>query len=127
MLYCPKCRAVGEEACPSCGSRELREPREGDPVFLLERTPAEMEEAVSLLQKGKIPVERESCGEKERLYVPFSSLYDASEALKKLPGRMSAGKRAFWKAFSLVLFLLLICLVVWGTDGLLNWLQSTFA
>ena len=127
MLYCPKCRAVGEESCPSCGYRELREPQEGDSVFLLERSPEEMEEAVSLLQKNNIPIVKEPYGEKERLFVPFSSLYDASEALRKLPGRMTSGKRAFWKAFSLVLFLLLICLVVWGTDGFLSWLQSVFA
>lgn len=127
MLYCPKCRAVGEEICPSCGSRELREPQEGDLVFLLERTSEEMKSVVSLLQKKEIPFEKELHGDKERIYVPYSFLYNASEALEKLPGRMSPAKRVFWKVLSLVLFLLLICAVVWGTDSFLSWLKSIFA
>ena len=38
MLYCEKCRRNTEEdRCPECGRKKLREIREDDPCFLIER------------------------------------------------------------------------------------------
>ena len=127
MLYCPKCRAAAPEGvCPLCGSEDLREAAEGDMIFLLERSAEEAEEAASLLKSKELWFEEERAGEKTRLYVPYESLEAASACLGG-SFKMSPKKRAFWKAFSLILFLLLISAVVLGTDSILNFIKSLFA
>ena len=40
MLYCELCMMLdddGAKKCHSCGRKKLREPKDGDPVFLLEQ------------------------------------------------------------------------------------------
>lgn len=131
MLYCPKCCAVTEEeVCPSCSSRDLRIPEDGDWVHIrTERENAEPS-AFCILQEKGIPARKEPEEQDPsffRIQVPFGRLSSAAEILQAVPSGekpLSRAKRSFWKAFSLVLFLLLIALTVYATDFVAGWFRS---
>ena len=56
MLYCEKCRRNTEEdRCPECGRKKLREIREDDPCFLIERDVIWSEVVEDILKGNGIP------------------------------------------------------------------------
>lgn len=145
MLYCPKCQAITEESvCPVCGRKKLRSPEDDDVVLLTAGELRTLEAIFDLLKaKGilsdlfvnsrRYRANREQTG---RLYVSYSNLSRAAEIVKKSglikileeqPTEfepMSRKKRLFWKAFSLILFFILIWLVVTLSDTLFGWVRQ---
>ena len=99
MLYCEKCRlpveeqAAGEERCPECGRKKLRQIREDDPCFLIERGLIWSEVVEDFLKQNGIPYltkGRMGAGlainvgpmfEKNRYFVPWSCLEKARELM----------------------------------------------
>ena len=92
MLYCEKCRRNTEEdRCPECGRKKLREIREDDPCFLIERDVIWSEVIEDMLKENGIPyLTRGRMGaglaisvgpmfEKIRYYVPYACLEKAKE------------------------------------------------
>ncbi len=129
MLYCPKCHILSDKACPICGSESLREPEEKDWVYVRTEKPGEEPSASALFQEKGIPVLREgqeTPGAAVKILIPFARVAEASALLEEYPEKekLSPGKKAFWKALSVVLFLLLIALTVYATDFVAGWFRS---
>lgn len=145
MMYCPKCQALSEDgtACPSCGSRKLREARPDDPILLLTAGGAECDRITAAFREEDIPFELRmngfggppeslygrSPGSEKNVFVPYGALdrcreileslelLDGSGRLKRAENReMSTPLRSFWRVFSVVLFLLLVWAAVTFTD-----------
>ena len=94
MLYCEKCRLPAEgDRCPECGRKKLREIREDDLCFLIERDVIWSEVVEDLLKENDIPYltkGRMGAGlaisvgpmfEKNRYYVPYACLEKARELM----------------------------------------------
>ena len=92
MLYCEKCRMNTEgDCCPECGRKKLREIREDDPCFLIERDAIWSEVVEDFLKENGIPfLTKGKMGaglaihvgpmfEKNRYYVPYACLERARE------------------------------------------------
>lgn len=145
MMYCPKCQALSEDgtACPSCGSRKLREALPEDPILLLTAGGGECDRITAAFEEEGIPFELRmngiggppeslygrAPGSEKNVFVPYGALdrcreildslgmLDGSGRLKRAKGReMNAPLRSFWRIFSVVLFLLLVWVVVTFTD-----------
>lgn len=152
MQYCGKCRHVCEDGpgkCPNCRSARLRPAGEGDMVFLCG---ADMYTAGKLndaLGAAGIECRLENVGHAyfsfdsasmptdQSVYVPYERLEQArgiaAEVVREVeeeraPEEGESGgtgaKRIIGEVLSVVGFLVLIMLAVYGADGLANWLKG---
>lgn len=94
MLYCENCMYLAPDAaCPSCGRKKLREPRDSDPVYLITKDAiiaASIEDiliqnGIPCLKKGLIGAGITSrigfTNEVYRFFVPFGAYGKAKELL----------------------------------------------
>ncbi len=155
MLYCEKCRSVCGDStakCPNCRNIRLRAVREED-FTLLHRADqytagelARQFDAQGIVYqlepfgKGRISYlyDSEVMPTDKNIYVRYSDL----EAAKRLSAHMREEreqaadeefedmppkKRIVVQIVSVLAFLLLVTLTVFGADALANWLKSLFA
>ncbi len=150
MLYCPKCRSLcpqGALKCPRCREKRLRPPAPEDWVLL---TAAGLYMAGQLkegLDQSGIPCRMEELGHSaaafydsqamptdQRIYVPFKSLSEAQALAARLEGPEEedpeppppTAKGIAGEILSIVAFLALVMLAVFGADAVANWLKSFF-
>ena len=75
MLYCEKCRRLccdGADRCPECRSKKLREPQNGDAVYLITKEPIWAGALAELLDKNGIPyLKKGALGEGMDTYVGY--------------------------------------------------------
>ena len=94
MLYCEKCMKIVEgQKCGGCKSQKLREPKTGDPVFLMEKDAVIAASVEDILSQNGIPcLKRGLLGagitahigynmETFRFYIPFGAYEEAKELL----------------------------------------------
>ena len=110
MLYCPKCKSLCEDSavrCPECGKRKLREPTQLDKVLLVTVTEMEAQRLEPVMKESGTKAAAQDAPEEEE---------------------MSRGKRMLVQIVSVLAFILLIWLVVMGTDWIANnlwsWVQN---
>lgn len=95
MPYCEKCRRLSPGnavRCPVCRSKKLRELRDGDAVYLIEKEPIWAGALAELLDKNGIPYLKEgTLGEGMNTYIgygletyTFYVPYQAYDAAKQL-------------------------------------------
>ena len=149
MQYCVKCRRVFEEGsgkCPGCKSRKLRPAGEGDMVLLMTADMYSAGRINEALLGAGIEARLESAGSAyfsfdtsptdQNVFVPYESLERAGEIAagaakaveeeRALPeGEAKPGvKRIVAEVLSVLAFLALIMLAVYGADGLAGWLRG---
>ena len=97
-MYCEKCGTLFEEGrrCPACRSRRVREPKEGDPCFLVSQNfiwsdllaDVLTQEGIPFLKKGTLGagmvVEIGQMLEEYRFLVPYEVLPRAREIVDSL-------------------------------------------
>lgn len=96
-MYCTVCkRIIGAQVCPHCLSTQVRQPRAGDEVFLIDKPLLWREAIADLLRQEGIPfVSRAKLGagltmsvglglESYRFYVPFEHLPQAQVLMEEL-------------------------------------------
>lgn len=97
MLYCPKCQllCLDSEACPSCGTKKLREPEPDDPVLLLTADEIKTEMIEAVFEENNQLYEERVCGlggppsvvfgknanTNYNIFVPFGELESAQTLL----------------------------------------------
>lgn len=152
MQYCGKCRHVCEDGpgkCPNCRSSKLRPAGEGDMVFLCG---ADMYTAGKLndaLGAAGIECRMENMGHAyfnfdsasmptdQNVYVPYESLERAREIAAEVAKEVEderapedeesggpSAKRIVGEILSVVAFLVLVMLAVYGADGIAGWLKG---
>ncbi|WP_050698163.1 hypothetical protein [Anaeromassilibacillus senegalensis] len=154
MLYCSSCQVLVKEGgrCPACGKRKLREAQAEDPVMLMTATETKCNQIAAALDEEQIPHEERVCGlegiasayagkggiSNKNIFVPYGRLQEAIDLMQSIgvthsevtapdgkeTAEMSPRKRFFWRAVSVVLFILLIWAVVSITDTAAEWLKS---
>ena len=143
MLYCPKCKSLCEDSavrCPECGKRKLREPTQLDKVLLVTVTEMEAQRLEPVMKESGIPFEMHPSNidglpqleEAEKVVSDFrqKEAEAAKAAAQDAPEEeeMSRGKRMLVQIVSVLAFILLIWLVVMGTDWIANnlwsWVQN---
>ena len=154
MLYCNKCRRVCEDACgkcPHCKSAKLRPVGGADQVFLCGSdlyAAGRLEEALTAAGiacqveeaskgQGYFTFDSQSMPTDKNIYVPFDSL-DAAKNIAAQVGQAleeeraqdqqepepPSAKRLIGEILSVVGFLVLVMLAVYGADGFANWLKN---
>ncbi|WP_322171121.1 hypothetical protein [Acutalibacter caecimuris] len=154
MQYCEKCRrACPNELtrCPACRSQKLR-PLDGqDMVFLCGCDMYTAQQLHTALEEAGIPSKMEDAGQSyfsfdsdsmptdQKVYVPFEQLEQANDLAAQVsrqvesersgkdgaqPASPPTAKRIVGEVLSIVAFLVLIMLAVYGADGFANWLKS---
>lgn len=154
MQYCLKCRCVCEDnavKCGNCGSNKLRLAEDEDMVLLCradqytaqqlrERMDAAgiaCEEKPANSDWGISPYDSEAMPTDRNVYVKFSGLSRAKEISSALRKEQEEGeeeqfedmprkKRILVQVLSILGFLVLVMLAVYGADALANWLKSVF-
>lgn len=156
MLYCAKCRSICQdttEKCPRCKSSKLRAV-DGEDMVLLHRADqytaqrlAEQFDAAGIVYKtepfGKAGVsylyDSEVMPTDKNIYVRYADLeaaegfsakmketleqeQAADEEFEDMPRR----KRIVVQILSIIAFLALVMLTVFGADALANWLKGLF-
>lgn len=153
MQYCAKCRRVCEDAagkCPHCKSGKLRPAGAGEQVFLCAANlyaAGQIQEAIAgagidckaeNASKGHsyYTFDSQAMPDGQNLYVPFGRLDEAREIAARVERELEekeqdsqevdppSAKRIAAEVISIVAFLVLIMLAVYGADGLANWLKS---
>lgn len=154
MLYCEKCRRVcpeGVSKCPACRGQRLRPVGEQDMVFLCQCGLYTAQLLHSALEEAGIPQKMEGAGRAyfsfdsesmptdQRVYVPFAQLNPAKELAAQVGRQVEAEggnqedtpqaappspRRIAAEVASVVGFLVLVMLAVYGADGFANWLKS---
>lgn len=93
MRYCPKCRTACEEKCLRCGSENLPEARENDPVFIITKDITWSAVVEDTLKKNGIPYLKEGvlgagfaarvgyAAERYNFYVPFGAYIKSKKLL----------------------------------------------
>jgi hypothetical protein len=155
MQYCTKCKNLCEDkltVCPNCRrARSLRQAKDGDMVYLQKATEFEAGELAALFEENGIKCEvlPYSTGLISHLYdsevMPTDkNVFVAYEDLERagvLLERESAGseeqqeetedmppkKRIFIQIISVLAFLVLVSLVVFGADFVANGIKSLFS
>lgn len=152
MLYCTKCQSICEDstrACPNCKrSRALRPVKDSDEVFFMKVSEGESAEITELFDSLAIrhraePVKAgfstsvydpEFMPTDKNLYVEYQDLERANEAIAKEAEEeeapqedpMPKGKRMLVQSLSIIAFMVIVMLVVLGTDFLANLLKELF-
>lgn len=154
MQYCEKCRRVCEEGaakCPNCHSQKLRPAGEGDMAFLCGCDLYAAQRLSETLEAAGIPHRMENAGNAhayfsfdsssmptdQHIYVAFGQMEQAKELSAQVARQLEqergesgqdaeppTAKRIIGEVLSVVAFLALIMLAVYGADGLANWLKS---
>lgn len=148
MQYCVKCRRVFEEGpskCPGCKSRKLRPAGEGDMVLLMTADMYSAGRINEALIEAGIESVLESAGSAyfsfdtsptdQNIFVPYESLQRAGEIAagtgreveeERAPEEDGTPrvKRIVGEVLSVLAFLVLIMLAVYGADSFANWLKS---
>lgn len=152
MQYCGKCRRVCEDGaakCPGCRSGRLRPAGEGDMVFLCRADMYAAGKMNEALREAGIDCRLENEGSAyfnfdsasmptdQNIYVPYERLEQAEgiaagtarevEAERSPEGGESGRpgvKRLVCEALSVVAFLALVMLAVYGADGFAGWLKG---
>ena len=148
MQYCEKCRRVFEEGpgkCPNCKSRKLRPAGEGDMVLLMTADMYAAGRINEALLGAGIEARLESAGSAyfsfdtsptdQNIFVPYGSFQRAGEIAagvgreveeERAPEEDSTPrmKRIVGEVLSVLAFLVLIMLAVYGADGLAGWLKG---
>lgn len=151
MQYCGKCRHVCEDGagkCPGCRSTKLRPAGEGDMVFLCAAdmyTAGKTNDALGaagiecrMENKGHayFNFDSESMPTDQNIYVPYESLERARDIaacaakeveMERAPEEDGGGpgvKRIVGEVLSVVAFLVLVMLAVYGADGFAGWLKG---
>ncbi len=156
MLYCTKCRCVCEdsrERCPSCKSAKLRAAG-GEDMVLLHRADqytaqrlAEQFDGAGIwyelepFSKGRVSYlyDSEVMPTDQNIYVRYDDLPAAREFSARMKEEleqeqeqdgefedMPRKKRIVVQVLSVLAFLLLVMLTVFGADALANWLKGIF-
>ena len=156
MLYCTKCKTLAADSmrtCPNCRrSRGLRPVRDEDEVFFMKVSETEAVELEELFEEQAIRHRAElvkaglAAGVYDPEYMPTDrNLYVAYGDLERANAAVAAeaeltahpeaageedempqGKRLAIQTVSVLAFLLLIVLVVLGTDALAEFLRGLF-
>lgn len=149
MLYCPKCRTLcpeGSHKCPACRSSKLRPPAPQDWVLLLTTDLHHAQQLEELLDQSSIGHQAEELGRSaafydshamptdQRLFVPYGDLPAAQTLAAQLEAPPEepqeapppTAKRLAGEVVSILVFLLLVMLAVFGADAFTNWLKSLF-
>lgn len=154
MLYCAKCRSVCEDSsqrCPNCKSEKLRAANDEDMVLLhradqyTAQRLAEQFDGAGVRYElmpcgrgwGSSPYDSEALPTDQNIYVRCGDLPTAREVSSQLKEElerdqapedgfeeMPRKKRVLVQALSVLAFLLLVMLVVYGADALANWLKG---
>lgn len=97
MLYCDRCQVLSrdEQICPVCGSRNLRIPKENDPVLLFTAGTMEAERITAAFSDEGIPHAEKSQGGstssiflgqnrcmQTRIFVPFGEVGHAEDVMR---------------------------------------------
>ena len=155
MQYCVKCRRVFEDGpakCPGCKSRRLRPAGAGDSVLLCRADMYAAGKINEALRAAGIDCALESAGSAyfsfdpeqsptdQNVFVPYESLdrardiaaaaqREAEEARAPEDGEgesVPRVKRIVGEVLSVLAFLILIMLAVYGADALAGWLKGLF-
>lgn len=155
MQYCTNCRRVVEDGpakCPACRSRKLRPAGAGDMVLLCKADMYAAGKINEALRSAGIDCALESAGSAyfsfdsetlptdQNLFVPYETLQRArelaaaaqqqvEEALSKDEREAESvprGKRIAGEILSVLAFLILVMLAVYGSDALAGWLKGLF-
>lgn len=153
MQYCSKCRQVCEDSakkCPRCKNAKLRPAGQEDQVLLCSTNlyaAGRIQEAVAGAgvdckiedaAKGHsyYTFDPQALPTDQNVFVPFGRLTEAQEIAarveRELEEEAQAGqeaeppsaKRLVAEAVSVVAFLALVMLAVYGADGFANWLKG---
>ncbi len=152
MQYCVKCRHISEDGagkCQNCRSRKLRPAGAGDMAFLCKADMYAAGKVHDALVEAGIEPELVSAGSAyfnfdsetsptdQNIFVPYETLdraeKTAARAVQEVererePEDAESGgpgmKRIVGEVLSVLAFLVLIMLAVYGADGLANWLKG---
>lgn len=151
MQYCGKCGRVCEDGaakCPGCRSGKLRPAGEGDMVFMCEADMYAAGKMNEALRGAGIECRMENVGSAyfnfdsasmptdQKIFVPYERLEQAKEiaaaAAKEVedersPEEEGGGprtKRIVGEVLSVVAFLVLVMIAVYGADSLAGWLKG---
>ena len=152
MQYCVKCRHISEDGagkCQNCRSRKLRPAGAGDMAFLCKADMYAAGKVHDALVEAGIEPELVSAGSAyfnfdsetsptdQNIFVPYETLdraeKTAARAVQEVererePEDAESGgpgmKRIAGEVLSVLAFLVLIMLAVYGADGLANWLKG---
>lgn len=156
MLYCTKCRCVCEDStakCPNCKSVKLREAGENDLVLLHRADQYTAQRLAELFDGAGVVYQLEPFGKgrvsylydsevmptDKNIFVRFADLPAAKELSVKLQEEleqeqepeeefeeMPRGKRMLVQSLSVIAFLILVMLAVFGADAFAGWLKQLF-
>ena len=153
MLYCPKCRAVCDNAarCPNCRNTKLRPVDPEDMVLLHSADLYTAQQVWERLSQEGIACKMEDFSSgpasyfydsqvmptDKSLFVPYRQLEEArvlsAQVGREVEREMEPGpaeppgpKRIVGEILSVVLVLLLIMAAVFGADAAANWLKGLF-
>ncbi|ANU53238.1 CvpA family protein [Acutalibacter muris] len=152
MQYCMKCRHLSEDGpvkCPNCKSRKLRPAGEGDMVFLCKADMYAAGRINEALMGAGIQCRLENAGSAyfnfdsetsptdQNIFVPYETVDRAEETAARAMREVESErepeeggddrpgmKRIVGEVLSVLAFLVLIMLAVYGADGLANWLKG---
>lgn len=154
MQYCVKCRRAFEDGpakCPGCKSRKLRPAGTGDRVLLCKADMYAAGKINEALRAAGIDCSLESAGSAyfnfdpeqsptdQNVFVPYESLDQARElaaaaqreaeeaqapAEDEEAESVPRAKRIVGEVLSVLAFLILIMLAVYGADALAGWLKG---
>nr|WP_290462002.1 hypothetical protein [Acutalibacter muris] len=152
MQYCMKCRHLSEDGpvkCPNCKSRKLRPAGEGDRVFLCKADMYAAGRINEALMGTGIQCRLENAGSAyfnfdsetsptdQNIFVPYETVDRAEETAARAMREVESErepeeggddrpgmKRIVGEVLSVLAFLVLIMLAVYGADGLANWLKG---
>ena len=153
MQYCTKCRHLTEDKLTSCSnckrSRNLRQVRDNDLVFLLTCHKYEAEEIDYLFEEHGVkhslenfelgvvqsPFDARSLKDDQNIYVEYGDIDAAHEILVQhdeekqaevVPDTMPKGKRIALDIIAILAFMIIVTLVVIASDTVANGLVNFF-
>ena len=152
MQYCVKCRHISEDGagkCQNCRSRKLRPAGAGDMAFLCKADMYAAGKVHDALVEAGIEPELVSAGSAyfnfdsetsptdQNIFVPYETVDRAEETAARAMREVESErepeeggddrpgmKRIVGEVLSVLAFLVLIMLAVYGADGLANWLKG---
>lgn len=156
VLYCTKCHSICQDStarCPSCKSQKLRAVNDSDMVLLhradqyTAQRLAEQFDGVGIFYelepfgKGRVSYlyDSEIMPTDKNIYVRYADLPAAKELSAKIKEElereqepedefedMPRKKRMVVQALSVIAFMVLVMLAVFGADAFANWLKGLF-
>ena len=150
MLYCEKCKRVFDddrETCPDCGSSDVKVPESHDYTLLNKADAHTANELGERLKAQNLPFlieeieapglsDKQATGKAAAVYVKLKDRQAAEECAGALKTEMAENteefedmpplKRSFVKLVSGILFLILVAVVVIGSDYIIEWFMGLF-